>query len=312
MEGVPILGRLLLDAPSAMPRLSFSGFDRADEAHARALFEGLQLDAWALSDEATADAVLIDLDSMYGQMAWMKGLAATQVAIGLTRASRADTAYRLEAPLDADALRQVLLAIAKGETDTADAAVAPPVDAAASAPVPARTTREAPAVAMPPSPDRLAARIARATGPFAVRFGELPPLVVDPASQQFAPGKSLKALAEYGTAALPAESVEALDAEAAAEALRHAGGPQPLARLVWLLALGSGNGRLLEHGPATRFQLGKWPQVEREFPKHFRIATVMLKAPATVAEIASASGASEAEVADYVNAALAVGHASVA
>ena len=101
-----------------------------------------------------------------------------------------------------------------------------------------------------------------------------------------------------------------LDAAAAEAALASAGDPQPLSRLTWLLALGGGDGRLGSHGAQTRFQLGKWPQVEREFPKHFRIATVMLKAPATVSEIALASGASEAEVADYVNAALAAGHAS--
>jgi hypothetical protein len=136
--------------------------------------------------------------------------------------------------------------------------------------------------------------------------------VVDPASQQFAPGKSLKALIDYGHADLPAESIETLDGDAATAALRAAGDPQPLSRLTWLLALGGGAGRLLDHAPGTRFQLGKWPQAEREFPKHFRIATVMLKAPATLTEIASASGASEAEVADYINAALAVGHANAA
>jgi alanine-glyoxylate transaminase/serine-glyoxylate transaminase/serine-pyruvate transaminase len=80
-----------------MPRLSFSGFDRADEAKARALFEGLHLSDWMLSDEAGADAVLIDLDSMYGQMAWMKGFDAGKVTIGLTQALRADTAHEIAA-----------------------------------------------------------------------------------------------------------------------------------------------------------------------------------------------------------------------
>ncbi|WP_461061974.1 hypothetical protein [Silanimonas algicola] len=290
-----------------MPRLSFSGFDRADEARAREVFEGLRLADWTLTDEATADAVLIDLDSMYGQMAWMKGLDGSKVSIGLTRAARADTTYRIDAPLGGDALRDVLVAIGGG------AAIAQ----ASPAPLPARilpsspsqTTRDVAAVAIPPSESRLAARIARATGPFAVRFGGLPRVVVDPASQQFAPGKSLKALIDYGQAELPADAIEPLDA--AGEALRDAGDPQPLSRLLWLLALGGGAGQLQDHAPGTRFQLGKWPQVEREFPKHFRIATVMLKAPATIAEIAAAAGASEAEVADYVNAALAVGHATV-
>lgn len=286
-----------------MPRLSFSGFDRADEAKARALFERLSLGDWSLSDEASADAVLIDLDSMYGQMAWMKGFDIGKVSIGLTEALRADTTHRIDAPLSADALRAVLLGIAGGQ---------PPAKAAPEATPAPRSTRETPAAPVPASASRLAARIARATGPFAVRLDSLPRLVIDPGTQQFSPGKSLKALIGYGPVELPAEAIETLDAESAALALRQAGDPQPLARLTWLLALGGGDGRLLSHGPDTRFQLGKWPQAEREFPKHFRIATVMLKAPATVTEIASASGASEAEVADYVNAALAVGHASAA
>jgi hypothetical protein len=303
-----------------MPRLSFSGFDRADEAKARALFEGLHLSDWMLSDEAGADAVLIDLDSMYGQMAWMKGFDAGKVTIGLTQALRADTAYRIDAPLSAEALHAVLAAIAGGPQANAPAVETPMPEPAAAAvtslapvsPPVATTSPEATAVTAPVPANRLAARLASATGPFAVQFGDLPRLVIDPASQQFAPGKSLKALIDYGHAEIAAESVEALDPETAATALRQAGDPQPLSRLTWLLALGGGAGRLLDHAPGTRFQLGKWPQAEREFPKHFRIATVMLKAPATLTEIASASGASEADVADYINAALAVGHANAA
>lgn len=303
-----------------MPRLSLSGFDRADEAQARALFEGLHLGDWALSDEAGADAVLIDLDSMYGQMAWMKGFDAGKVTIGLTQALRADTTHRIDAPLSAEALQAVLAAIAGGHpaaAATVEAEVHEPTAAAATSlppvsPPVATATPETPAVTAPVPANRLAARLARATGPFAVQFGDLPRLVIDPASQQFAPGKSLKALIDYGHAEIAAESVETLDAETAAAALRQAGDPQPLSRLTWLLALGGGGGRLLDYAPGTRFQLGKWPQAEREFPKHFRIATVMLKAPATLTEIASASGASEADVADYINAALAVGHANAA
>ena len=319
-----------------MPRLSFSGFDRADEAAARAAFESLALPGWTLSDEADADAVLIDLDSMYGQMAWMKGVGAAQVSIGLTRALRADTTYRLDAPLSAEALGAVLREIGAGSERPADLPKPTPATPAAAAAAPERSKPTTPPPSSEPTPvpttsttppritrealvasasvlaSRLAARIGRAQGPFAVTAEGLPRVVVDPQGQRFAPGGSLKALLGYATAELPAEAVEALDASTAEAAMQKAGEAQPLARLVWLLALGGGEGRLVGYAPGTRFQLGRWPQVEREFPKHFRIATVMLKAPATVAEVALASGASEAEVADYVNAALAVGHAHVA
>ncbi|GIX40098.1 MAG: hypothetical protein KatS3mg128_1147 [Silanimonas sp.] len=280
-----------------MPRLSFSGFDRDDEAKARQLFEGLGLPGWSIAEEAAADVVLVDLDSMYGQMAWMRGFAPGVLTIGLTQALRADTTYRLEAPLTAAGLAAVLGTI--GSAGAAPEPAAPPPAAPVSAPPP------------PSAAPRLAARLAAGSGAFSAQAPGLPELVVDLDRQQFAPGRSLKALLPYATLDPSRIALSPLTPESAAEALARAGEPQPLARLVWLLALGGGEGRLQGHPPETRFQLDRWPQVEREFPKHFRIATVMLKAPATVEEIAAASGASEAEVADYVNAALAAGHAGV-
>jgi len=54
------------------------------------------------------------------------------------------------------------------------------------------------------------------------------------------------------------------------------GAAQPLARLVWYGALLAGGGRIVAgYDAGTRFRLTKWPQTEREFPKHFRIATAM-------------------------------------
>jgi hypothetical protein len=95
------------------------------------------------------------------------------------------------------------------------------------------------------------------------------------------------------------------------EGLRAAGGGQPTTRLVWLGALLAGNGQWLGGDAATRVRLAKWPQIEREFPRHFRIATVMMKGFATIDEIALQSGAQSTEVADFANASLAVGHAEV-
>jgi hypothetical protein len=195
-------------------------------------------------------------------------------------------------------------------TPPTPAAAAPPAPAAVApgGAVPAGTITRAALIANASAlASRLAARIGRAPGPFAVQADGLPRVVIDPQRQQFAPGRSLKSLLAYSTAELPAEAVEALDPDAAEAALRQAGDPQPLGRLVWLLALGGGDGRVLGHAGDTRFQLAKWPQAEREFPKHFRIATVMMKGAADLAEVAQASGASLAEVIDFVNASLATG-----
>src|SRR3546814_850532 len=64
--------------------------------------------------------------------------------------------------------------------------------------------------------------------------------------------------------------------------------------------------------PYGCYKLNKWPQPEREYPLHFRIATAMMKGPATLAEIAGASGMPVADVADFVNASLATGFADIA
>ena len=79
-------------------------------------------------------------------------------------------------------------------------------------------------------------------------------------------------------------------------------------RLAWLCGLTLGNGQLLPGFTAARkFQLTKWPQIEREYPKHFRLATVMMKGPALAKEIAEAAGVPVTEVVDFVNAGLMTG-----
>ena len=86
------------------------------------------------------------------------------------------------------------------------------------------------------------------------------------------------------------------------------GSAQPYMRLLWLCGLAWGEGQLITgFVPNRKFVLTKWPQIEREFPKHFRIATMMMKGPALVQELADAPGASAAEVTDFINAGLVTG-----
>ena len=82
----------------------------------------------------------------------------------------------------------------------------------------------------------------------------------------------------------------------------------PHARLTWLAHLTRGAGQLAPGlDPDGRYRLARWPQSEREFPKHFRIATVMLKQAAPVEDIAAQSGAPACDVADFINAYHALG-----
>ncbi len=89
----------------------------------------------------------------------------------------------------------------------------------------------------------------------------------------------------------------------ALNATRAAYSAQPLERLRWYAGLIATPGILTRRLPRDqRYKLRHWPETEREFPRHFRIARTMLKDPATIEEIARASGATHSEVVDYINA----------
>ena len=121
---------------------------------------------------------------------------------------------------------------------------------------------------------------------------------------------TLKPLAAYFDGSLLIEDFETPDAAAWESEAAKLGAAQPLSRLQWLGGLLGGHGALLPgHDPDGKYRLVKWPQTEREYPKHFRIATAMMKGPATVSEVAEASGVAQEEVADFVNANLLTGYA---
>lgn len=95
----------------------------------------------------------------------------------------------------------------------------------------------------------------------------------------------------------------------AIRAIRSASdGPQPLARLRWYAGLIATPGILSRKLiRAARYKLTSWPETEREFPQHFRIAREMVKDPVTVDEVVAASGMPHDHVVDFFNACSASG-----
>lgn len=94
----------------------------------------------------------------------------------------------------------------------------------------------------------------------------------------------------------------------ALKSIRTASPAQPLERLRWyagLIATPGILGRRLTSG--AHYKLARWPETEREFPRHFRIAKAMSKDPATAVGIAAESGTSLEEAIDYINASHAAG-----
>ncbi len=348
--------------------LGLTGMDPATETalkatfiHANARVGGV----WQLVSEAEAEHIMVDMDSMYGPMSWLRLHAAGKHVIGLTTAQRTQTDFRLGRPFDSDSFSTLLRDIAiQGGVPVTDSpveaapaepvsAAAPPPAAPAAAPVATATTEsvvetpdttaavEPAAVAEPapatvePDPAPIAPEAAamdaapQAAIPREQRLDDwLSPgaldrrvryrcsdgtaVLIDPAARSYHGPSALKPLAACFQGTARREDFEDVDDATWARESAAAGAAQPLQRLQWLGALLAGNGTLLPgHDPDGRYRLNKWPQTEREYPRHFRIATAMMKGPATLPEIAEASGMPVADVADFVNASLATGFADL-
>jgi hypothetical protein len=290
--------------------LGLSGFDRDEEQALQALFESAHAEGWRLGPEAAATAVLIDLDSIYGQMAWLKAQGSGRPVAVMTQGGRADADWVLTRPANIESLRALLDAIAAG---TPAVVAADDRAAAAAAPAPATTAGE-PAAARPATPPPHQPRFLHAylkpgalPGPVRLLDAE-PALLIDPLHDRWIGSSALKPLIPIASGPIEEDRWKALTPAEFSRAEAESGPAQPLSRLRWLAALVGHDGDLApELARAQRFHLTKYPQSEREFPKHLRIATALLKPPATLDELVAASGASRAEVAGYLNACHAVG-----
>lgn len=372
--------------------LGLTGMDQATEVALKAAFGEVneRSGRWKMVGEGDADYVIVDMDSMYGPMSWLRLHAAGKRVIGLTSAPRTQADYLLQRPFDAHELTTVL-----GEIDGSP--VAPPASAPVTAPTPAAAPPQltasppapapapAPSSAAPPEPmpespppaptpvpvvvapppaaaapkappvsspvvvqldvappaeaaaaveavpepaslpDEPAAQTMRntafghwlrpgaLTGRARYQSGKGPELLIDFSHRQYHGPSTLKPLAEYFVANVDLRDFEQLDDQAWEAAIAKLGVPLPLSRLQWLGGLLAGEGRFLPgYNPEGRFVLSKWPETEREYPRHFRIATAMMKGPSTVAEIAAASNVPAADVVDFINANLATGFAEQA
>ncbi len=348
--------------------LCFTGFSRDEAAAIQALFERIRPQLagdWVIESESDAQVLVIDMDSMYGHMTWLKAHSGGKITVGLTAGSRSETDHLLVRPLTAEALTGLLEHIDSGLPNaaphqdalaariTGQQAAMPPVASAppATAPPPAappvspRSTGQIPAMpampanprqtgqqpafnpdamrstgqmpAMPPLPQRepMLGDLLKPgvfAGPVKLQLAGAPLLVLDPTTQTYLGGSGLKVLQAYGESPIRAEDFSPVEPAELALLTAQLGGTQPWSRLAWLGALVGGKGMIAPGvDPNSKFKLVKWPQTEREFAKHFRIATVMMKGPARLTEIAEQSGQSLADVTDFVNANLATGFAAI-
>lgn len=318
-------------------------------------------EAWQLVDGPTAFLLVVDIDTTWGHMDWLRATAHGQhVAAFTANDNIRDADLILNKPLHLKAFSDLLRQLedvaehrAKpGEatnpaSKTQPAATAPKpkaditpvvqqpqanidsrpiveadqVKAASQAPAPVidpPASTPAPVVKIPePEPEPEPAP--EPAPPMTLREALLANAVSQPVSFQ-GHGVELYLDPERGGYTGPAklvplqdlldlliDSAQALD-EAATLRMREASA-LPLTRLLWFAALTASPGQLASHLDAqAAFHLERWPQIEREFPRHFRIATAMMKQPGTVGDIASAANAPEGDVADFINGYSAAGY----
>ena len=107
--------------------IGLAGMDPATETALRAAFlEANQRlgERWQLLPETQADHIVVDMDSMYGPMSWLRLHAAGKRVVGLTSAPRAQTDFRLGRPFSADSMAALLQEIAvQGDAAPVAAAV---------------------------------------------------------------------------------------------------------------------------------------------------------------------------------------------
>lgn len=278
-----------------------------------------KLDAhWEGAPHAEADVLIVDVESAYGQMDWLKARALGRMVIAYTSASNPlEPEFALRKPVVGPELIELLNRIDANLGASGNSAKPRPI-----APANAESYEEEDAAPSPPPSslpkttpnrrsmfvDELLGMLDPADRPVRLVTEGLPSIIIDPARERWHAGVGLKALAGWCKHLVNLDQLVHLpedEFEQAVEILPA----QPYPRLIWLARLTRGEGNLDPSLPLdAQFRLTRWPQVEREFPKHFRIATTMMRAAGTVEQIAAQSTASAADVADFINAYHALGY----
>lgn len=296
--------------------LALSGFEESGATRIAALLRGLRGEAahWRLDDEATADLVLVDADSVWGHMSWLKLVGAGRHAVACsakaTSTGLRDASLSLDLPVQADALAQVLEQVRARLGSAPQATTTAQIQAGAAA----RRPSTAPiADSAPTVTTHTETPAETSVADWLLGGGVVTPLLIesdgrslllDPQTDRWYGDNALRPQAPLLTRPLSTARQPAPNVLAAARAV----GGQPLSRLRWFVALTSNPGAPPDGTRAdNRLRLTRWPEIEREFPRHFRIATALMRQPATLTVIAEQVGVDVADVADFARACQALG-----
>ena len=292
--------------------LALCSFEESNATHITTLLRGLRGEAahWRLDDEASADLVLVDADSVWGHMSWLRLVGAGRHTVACSAKTGGtglrDARLRLDLPVQADALAQVLeqararlagmpLTPAPAQPQTGTATQQTGMAISAKAATPARTDAQASVAEWLLGGADMSPLLVEANGRS---------LLLDPQTDRWHGDNALRPQTPLLARPLSA----ARQPTPAVLAAARAAGGQPLSRLRWFVALTARPGAMPAGADAnSRLRLTRWPEIEREFPRHFRMATALMRQPATPASVAEQIGSDVADVADFARACQALG-----
>jgi hypothetical protein len=282
---------------------------------------------WTLVDGVQADLVVVDGDGSDEPLRRLRAerAPARRIAVFTDRADPVDHDFVLKKPLYSNKLKSLLDCVDELLAHAGTDASVPPqslpagpseAQGATSATVDPPTAARAEAAPGDEIHDRHEERstvgahllAGDVDGPLRVELGSFE-LLLDPDHDCYHAATAIKPL--QALLELPLESAQPLDAEAV-EQMR--GTPAlPMMRLRWFAALcGMPGPSTAMVDPQAAYRLARWPQIEREFPQHFRMAKAMLKHAGTPHEIAAAAGTAVEDVVAFVRAYRVTGHVTVA
>lgn len=312
-------------------RLTLQGANEHDAAHLKNLLSNAQPElrsGWRFYTGDDTDLLVVDVDTVYGHMDWLRAHSLGKPVAVLTEHTKfEDSDLILHKPVSMENLAEVLAHASEQVPDRAESAHVqdeeptpqplPPVKTKAAvkiapspAPVPEPAPPPAPVPPEPPSEQSLEQWLSgnSLSGQVRLQYAGAPDLIIDNVEKTFYTDGSLRALEAHCKRKIKPDEWHRLIAGDFVAA-RSASKPQPIARLLWLChILGSHGHPSPGMDVNAKYKLARWPQIEREFPKHFRIATVMMKQPATLSEVAEQSGATLPDVIDFANAYNAIGY----
>jgi hypothetical protein len=232
--------------------VALSGLAESDAARFRNALARSPALGWTLTEDNDADLLVVDIDSVWGHMDWLRATASGQhVAVYTEHHDVRDCDWLLTKPLQNQALAAMLQELAQGMPERT--AAPPPVASPVAAPPAAAVAAASPAPAPAPKPEPVAA----ATEPLPATIGACLladrfehamfvennagiTLQLDPERGGYYGPLTLKSLQPL--LGLPAAQAHPLDIVALAKARQAPA--LPMTRLLWFAALGASPARL--------------------------------------------------------------------